>query len=420
MSSLVEGLPARAERVIPGGVSSNVRLGAPRVFFQRGEGARLWDLDGREYVDYLLGQGPAFLGHAHPRVSAAVAEAARSGMVFGAQHPLEVEAAERFVAATGWPDTVRFGVSGTESVQAALRLARAATGRQRIVRFAGHYHGWLDNVLMDFANGGHGPASAGQPAGALADWLVVPFNDTEALTALFDRHGAEIAAVICEPMMCNAGAIPPRPGFLDLVRELTHRAGAVLVFDEVITGFRLALGGAARHFGVTPDLAVYGKALAGGWPVSAVAGRGDLMARFGTGEVNHSGTFNASVMAAAAIVATLDTLTSAPPYARIEDHGRRLMAGLAELGRRHGVPLRVQGLPVAFHVSFGPPRPVHDLAGLHALDLARYARFARTLAAHGVWVAGRGIWYVSAAHGEAELTDVLDRVDQALKHENDL
>ncbi len=412
-----EALRDRAKQVIPGGVSSNVRLAAPRVFFARGAGPRLWDTDGREYVDYLLGQGPAFLGHGRKEVVDAVAEATRHGMVFGAQHSAEIEAAERVIAALGWPDQVRFGVSGTESVQAALRVARAATRRRRVVRFAGSYHGWIDNVLMNFGGEAPGPASAGQPADTLGDWHVSPFNDVEAFTDLMDRQGDQVAAVIVEPMMCNFGAIPGEVGFLQALRRLTTAHGSVLIFDEVITGFRLAFGGAAERFGVTPDLAVYGKALAGGWPVSALAGRRDLMERFGTGEVNHSGTFNASVMASAAVNATLTLLADDPPYDRIDDHGQRLMAGLVELGRVHGVPLRAQGLPAAFHVSFGPPEPVCDLAGLDALDLDRYARFAHVLADHGVWVAPRGIWFVSAAHTDAELTDVVERVDRALREE---
>ena len=412
-----DALRSRAEQVIPGGVSSNVRLTAPRVFFARGAGPRLWDVDGREYIDYLLGQGPAFLGHGRKEVVDAVAGATRHGMVFGAQHPAEVEAAERVVAALAWPDQVRFGVSGTESVQAGLRLARAATGRRKVVRFAGSYHGWIDNVLMGFGDDVPGPASTGQPADALADWLVVPFNDVEAFSDLMARHGDEIAAVIVEPMMCNFGAIPGEVEFLHVLRRLASERGAVLIFDEVITGFRLALGGAAEHFGVTPDLAVYGKALAGGWPVSALAGRRELMERFGTGEVNHSGTFNASVMGSAAVNATLTLLLDDPPYDRIDSHGRQLMVELVDVGRTHDVPLRVQGLPAAFHVSFGPPEPVRNLAGLDHLDLARYARLSHVLAKHGVWVAPRGIWFVSAAHTDAELTEVLERFDRALGEE---
>ncbi|GAA2619983.1 glutamate-1-semialdehyde 2,1-aminomutase [Dactylosporangium fulvum] len=412
------GLAARAAAVLPGGVNSNVRLAASRTFFERGSGPRLWDVDGNEYVDYLLGQGPAFLGHAHPQVNAAVTAAVSRGMVFGAQHALEVEAVEKLLAAIGWADMARLGVSGTEAVQAALRLARAATGRRRVIGFAGQYHGWLDTVLMAHGPDGPRPGSAGQPPEYLADWLITPFNDSVALERQFSAHPGEIAAVILEPMMCNSGAIAPQPGFLERLRELCTANGTVLIFDEVVTGFRLAFGGAAQRFGVTPDLAIYGKALAGGWPVAAIAGRRELLEQFGTGRVNHSGTFNASVMAAAAVSSTMDVLRQAPPYASVEEHGGALIDGLRELGHRHGVPLNVHGLPAAFHVSFrrdgAAETTVVDHATLQSLDLDRYARFSRTLARHGIWVAGRGIWYCSAAHGQAEHADTLERFDRAI------
>jgi glutamate-1-semialdehyde 2,1-aminomutase len=407
-------LRARALRRLPGGVGSNVRLASPTAFFSRGQGARLWDVDGNEYIDYLLGQGPNFLGHAPPSVMAAVADACRNGIVYGAQHPLEVEAAERLCEVLRWPDLVRFGLSGTEMVQAALRLARAATGRRKFVVFEGHYHGWLDNVLVNVDGREPGPASAGQGSGDLADTIVLPWNDPQPLAEILAVRADEIAAVLMEPMMCNAGAILPRQGFLPQVRRLCDAHGIVLIFDEVITGFRLAAGGAAERFGVVPDLATYGKAMAGGWPVSALAGRGELMERLGTGTVNHSGTFNGSVMAAAATIATLDLLTTRPPYDAIAKHGRALMATLLQLGRDRDLPLRVQGTPAAFHVSFGPPEPVHDYRGFARLDRERYARLATALHAHGVWVATRGIWYVSAAHGDDELTQTLERVAETL------
>ena len=411
-------LRARALRRLPGGVGSNVRLASATAFFARGEGARLWDVDGNEYIDYLLGQGPNFLGHAPPPVMAAVADACRNGIVYGAQHPLEVEAAERLCEVLRWPDMVRFGLSGTEMVQAALRLARAVTGRRKFISFEGHYHGWLDNVLVAVDGATPGPASAGQWPEHLADTVVLPWNDADLLADRIAEQGEEIAAVIMEPMMCNAGAIEPSDAFLPHVRRLCDAHGVVLIFDEVITGFRLAPGGAAERFGVVPDLATYGKAMAGGWPVSALAGRGDLMERFGSGAVNHSGTFNGSVMAAAATLATLDLLTSRPPYAAIADVGGALMAALPELGRDHDLPLRVQGVPAAFHVSFGPPDAVHDYRGLARLDGERYARLAEALQDHGVWVAPRGIWYVSAAHGDGELAQTLQRVAATL-HEAD-
>lgn len=410
-------LRSRALRVLPGGVSSNVRLSAPRIFFERGRGARLWDVEGREYVDYLLGQGPAFLGHSHPAVTAAVQQAVDKGMIYGAQHRLEVEAIEKLLAVAGWADMARLGLSGTEAVHAAVRLARAATGRRRVLRFTGQYHGWLDTVLMHFDADGKGvPASAGQPPDYLADWLLAPFNDTDAVAAIFAAEADDIAAIVLEPMMCNSGAILPQAGFLELLRERCTATGAVLIFDEVITGFRVALGGAVERFGVTPDLAVYGKALGGGWPVSAIAGTAELMELIGTGAVNHSGTFNASVMAAAAVSATMDVLKDDPPYDRIDAHGAALMAGLRELGAEHSVPLHLQGLPAAFHLSFGGDSDATDYEGLRRFDLDRYARFAHRLADFGVWVAERGIWYTSAAHGDDELTDALARVDDALRH----
>jgi glutamate-1-semialdehyde 2,1-aminomutase len=407
-------LRRRALSSIPGGVNSNVRLSSPPVFFERGQGARIWDVDGNEYVDYVLGQGPHFLGHANETVNAAVAEASKRGMLFGGQNSLELQACELTLDAIGWADMIRLGMTGTECVQAALRAARAATGRTAFVHFEGHYHGWLDNVLVQSVQDKTGVASLGQLGSHLADCHMVPWNDADRLGELLRLHGDTIAAVIMEPMMVNAGGIEPLPGYLERVRELCTEFGVILIFDEVITGFRLARGGAAEKYGVTPDLATYGKAMAGGWPVAAIAGRADLMEPFGTGAVNHSGTFNASTMAAAAVVATQQLLVDDPPYERIKAYGSELMAQLAKLAERHAIALRVQGVPAAFHVSFGDPAPVRDLRTLDTLDLGRYAAFATRLADHGLWLAQRGIWYVSAAHGDDELADTLDRLEAAM------
>jgi glutamate-1-semialdehyde 2,1-aminomutase len=314
---------------------------------------------------------------------------------------------------TGWPEMVRFCTSGTEAVQAALRVARAATGRTAIVRFQGHYHGWVDNILTAERDGTWGVASAGQVADHLKECHILPWNDPEVLAAEFERYGQRLAAVIMEPIMINAGVIEPVPGYLEKVRELCDRYGVVLIFDEVISGFRVGLGGAVQRYGVTPDLATYGKAFAGGFPVAAIVGRADLMSRFGTGEVNHSGTFNSSVMAMAAVIATLTVLRDEAPYARVEEHGRALMAGLLDSAARHDVDLRVAGLPAAFHVSFGDA-DVTDYRSLQQLDLARYERLAAALVEHGIWLTGRGVWYVSAAHGPRELDVALTRFDETL------
>lgn len=407
-----EELTARARRRMPGGVNSNVRLDGPSIFFARGEGAWLWDVDGNDYVDYLLGQGPAFLGHAPPEILEAVAEASREGMVYGAQNRYEVEAAERLCGLLGWPEMVRFGSSGTEMVQAALRLARAHTGRSRFVRFGGHYHGWIDNVLVAPAGDGFGPASAGQPSSSLAETVVLTWNDLESLRSALEP--GDVAAVIMEPIMLNAGAIAPRDGYLPGVRQLCDETGTVLIFDEIITGFRVASGGAAELYGVTPDLATYGKAMAGSWPVGALVGRAELMERFGTGEVNHSGTFNANVMGMAAVAATLRLLGHSPPYPEMEKTGTRLMEGLDELGRRMGLPLRLQGWPMAFHASFGDGIEVSDHTDLRELDHGRYRELAARLVDNGVWVAARGIWYLSAAHGDNEVDATLERAEAAM------
>jgi glutamate-1-semialdehyde 2,1-aminomutase len=374
----------------------------------------MWDVDGNEYVDYLLGQGPNFLGHARDEVVAAVTEACTSGTVFGAQHPLEVEAAEAVCSAIGWADQVRFGLTGTEAVQAALRLARAATGRTLFVRFHGHYHGWLDNVLINVVDGQVEVASDGQLPSHLADSIAIPWNDLDALRTLLDKRAEDIAAIIMEPIMLNSGSIEPLAGYLEGVRELCDQHGTLLIFDEIISGFRVALGGAAERYGVLPDLATYGKAMAGGWPVSAVAGRLELMERFGNASVNHSGTFNAYLPGAAATVSAIELLKRKGTYERVSDIGSMLIEGLRDAGARHGVPLRVQGPPMAFHVSFGDFAAAEDFASLGRSDVARYRAFTELLVQKGVWVTARGIWYVSTAHSEADVEETLSCVESAL------
>lgn len=403
-----------AGQITPGGVHSNVRLSAPPISFSHGRGAWLYDVDGNDYVDYLLGQGPAFLGHAHPGVTEAVREAVGRGTVFGAQNDLENAAGELILRTVRWADRIRFGVTGTEVDQEALRIARAATGRTKFIRFEGHYHGWLDNVLSATVDGVAAPASKGQLASHLDDSIMLPFNDLATLARVLTERGDEVAAVIGEPIMCNCGVILPDDDFWPRVRQLTTVHGVVLILDEVISGFRLAPGGGAQYFGVVPDLATYGKALAGGWPVAALAGRADLMNLISAG-VNHSGTFNAYLPGLAAVIAAQQALAEPGVYRRVADHGLALQRGLLDISARAGVPMQIQGLPMAFHLSFGDHGPARAFTDLAGLDAARYHAFSHVLAAHGVWVAGRGVWYVSTAHGERELDAVLERFAQALE-----
>jgi glutamate-1-semialdehyde 2,1-aminomutase len=407
---------SRAHAALAGGVSSNTRLLNPHLIAERAAGSRLWDVNGTEYIDYLLGQGPNFLGYAPPRVVEKVVAAQRDGVIFAATHVREVEAAERVLAALGWAETMRFGSSSTEMVQAALRLARAATGRSGILMFGGHYHGWIDNIYARPEDEGTGaaPASRGQLASALSDVFMTEWNDAEAFEKVIADHGDDLAAVIMEPVMINAGVITPEPGYLETVRRVCSERGIVLVFDETISGFRVALGGAAGRYGVPPDLAIYGKAMAAGWPCAAIAGRRDLFDEVASGAITHAGTFNGNAVATAAVLASLDELESGEVYEQVTKVGTTLIEALRATAAPVLPDLRFQGLPMAFHARFAPSDdPVTRYAQLQQADAARYARLADALIDHGVWVARRGIWYVSAAHTEQDVTETLDRAQAA-------
>ncbi len=403
----------RMARVVPGGVNSNVRLEVAQRYFSHGSGPWLWDSEGRDYIDYVLGQGPAFLGHAHPRMVAGVTESIAAGMTFAAQTEVELEAAEGLVNALGWPDMVRIGMTSTESVQAAFRLARAATGRRLFLRFRGQYHGWLDNVLINSQDPWPRVASNGQLASSLDESITIEWNDLEAVRQAVAEHPEQIAAIITEPMMLNAGAIMPQPGFLEGLREISQTHGIVLIFDETITGFRLGLQGAIGRFGVEPDLAIYGKAVAGGFPASVLVGSARLMSLFANG-TNHSGTFNANVLSCAAIVHALAIMQSTSIYDDVERTGGQLMASLGALVAEFDLQIQVRGLPAAFHVSFDTTDPVTSFSDLQRADSDRYRRLVPHAIDAGVWLTGRGIWYVSGAHDDATNDATLARMRKAL------
>ena len=403
----------RMARVVPGGVNSNVRLEVAQRYFSHGSGPWLWDSEGRDYIDYVLGQGPAFLGHAHPRMVAGVTESIAAGMTFAAQTEVELEAAEGLVNALGWPDMVRIGMTSTESVQAAFRLARTATGRRLFLRFRGQYHGWLDNVLVNSQDPWPRVASNGQLASSLDESITIEWNDLEAVRQAVAEHPEQIAAIITEPMMLNAGAIMPQPGFLEGLREISQTHGIVLIFDETITGFRLGLQGAIGRFGVEPDLAIYGKAVAGGFPASVLVGSARLMSLFANG-TNHSGTFNANVLSCAAIVHALAIMQSTSIYDDVERTGGQLMASLGALVAEFDLQIQVRGLPAAFHVSFDTTDPVTSFSDLQRADSDRYRRLVPHAIDAGVWLTGRGIWYVSGAHDDATNDATLARMRNAL------
>jgi len=422
----------RAKKVIPGGICSNVRLNSVPVplFFERGEGSRIWDRDGNEFIDYVMGQGPMLLGHTpRPVIEAAKATLDR-GLVYAGQSEFEVRAAELITELVPCAEMVRFNCTGSEAVHAALRLARAYTGRKKVVRFEGHYHGWFDNIawnygVMDPAAQGprddpnlH-PASLGQPLEAAANVIVRPWNDLALVERLFAQQGGEIAAVLCEAVMCNWFAIMPQPGYLEGLRALCDRHGALLIFDEVITGFRLALGGAQQLFGVRPDLATLAKAMGGGMVVSAVAGAADVMRLFGEGKTLHAGTYNSNPVSMAGTVAALELLRADHGAELQKAHaaGKALIDGLRELGNDLPLPLKVQGPPPTFQVFFAPgdSQPIVDFRSSLKADLELGKRFWRALHERGVRTTARGLWFVSTTHTAGDVDQTLEIAADALR-----
>jgi glutamate-1-semialdehyde 2,1-aminomutase len=420
-------LGLRAAKSMPGGANSNFRLNSPRRFWKSGFGARIEDVDGNEFVDYVLGMGTAILGHSPKAVLDRVVEAQSRLQCPGGQQLAEIELAETIVELVPSADLVRIGCTGSEMDQIAIRLARAATQRTLIVKFEGHYHGWLDNIYsstvnVEPRNGSQAarPAEAqslGQSENALKDLVLLPWNDLEAVSAFLATRGSEVAALIMEPVLCNTSVIAPQAGYLEGVRNLCDEHGIVLIFDEVITGFRLGLGGAQGRLGVVPDLTVLAKSLGAGFPVAALAGRAPLMELIGNGTVMHGGTYNGNAMCLAAEQATLDIMVDPAEnfHARLDAVAQLLMDGLEQASLRHGSSLNVQGIGPLFNTTFSAPRAIVDFDSYHASDLARQQRFIQLLDQAGVRVTGRGTWFVSAAHTEADVDDTLERVEFALE-----
>lgn len=416
----------RSRKSLAGGVSSNIRMAERPVplFFQRGKGSRLYDVDGNEYIDYVLGQGPDIFGHSPDFLLEAVARGMQMGQVFAGQHELEIRVSEmvqRMVPSAG---LVRYASSGSEVVHAALRLARAYTGRTKFIKFEGQYHGWLDSVLLSTAPpleqaGPYDapvpvPGSAGMSPASAQEIVLLPWNDIEVLRRALDRHRGQVAAIITEPVMCNTNCIMPRPGYLEEMRRLCDEHGVVLIFDEVITGFRLAPGGAQEVLGVTPDLSTFAKAMAGGFPVAMFAGKREIMRLIEDGTVMHGGTVNSNVISMAAAEASLKKLLedNSAVYRHLYATGRALMEGLRQRARKHEIDVLVQGPGPAFCLTFTSAREIVDYR-THCLnaDQARYARFSRGMLEHGVRLTGRGIWFVSTAHTEQDVEQTLAAAD---------
>ncbi|MBM3547651.1 MAG: aminotransferase class III-fold pyridoxal phosphate-dependent enzyme [Alphaproteobacteria bacterium] len=416
---------ARGTKSTAGGVNSNFRAGiAPTpLVIDRGEGAYLYDVDGNKIIDYYLGMGPIILGHNPPTVIEAAKKQLDKGILFASQVESEFEAAEWVTKLVPCAERVRFAGSGTEVVQAAFRLARAATGRNIVAKFEGHYHGWLDNVLISNSPSleAAGPADApnavplspGQDPAAYQNMAVLPWNNLEAVQKRLAKR--DVAAIIMEPAMCNTSAIHPKAGYLEGVRKACTETGTVLIFDEVITGFRVTAGGAQKFFGVTPDLATFGKAIANGFPVAALAGRADLMDQMVPGKVVHGGTYNGHPVTMAATVATLKELDKGDVYKTIEKNGKRLMEGISNILRDHQVPNRVQGFPGIFHVALGTSEPINDYRDSTKTDKARFLKLTHAMVERGVRVLDRGAWFMSGAHDDAVVDQTLQVVEDSVR-----
>ena len=421
----------RSKKTLAGGVSSNVRSGDKPVplFFDRGVGSHLWDVDGNEYIDYVLGRGPLFLGHTQQEVIDATCLQLQRGQIYAAQHELEFELSERVSRIIPCAERVRFGISGSEAVHGALRLARAATGRQTVVKFEGQYHGWLDNILYslspdpviagDELHPATLPESAGQFNGAESHVVVLPWNNIEVLEEYLSQHGTTVAAVITEPVMCNTAVIPPLPGYLEAMRELCTKHSIVLIFDEVITGFRLSLAGAQGYFGIVPDLTIFGKAIANGMPISCLAGKEQYMGLIAAGKVGHGGTYNSIPPAVAGAIATLDVLErdGAAVYKTIEAAGQRLMVGIRDLGRKWSVPVVIQGYSSIFYLGFpttditNDRQVVFDYRSSLQMNQVLYTQFVSAMVDRGIRIIPRGNWFLSSVHTDADIDATLSAID---------
>lgn len=419
----------RASRSLAGGVSSPFRARAPvPLHFEDGRGSRLKDADGNWYIDYTLGWGPNILGYRHPAIVEEVRRAAEGPHTYGAQHELEFLVSEKIQSLVPCAERVSFTSSGTEAVQLAWRLCRAFTGRNLILKFEGHYHGWMDSALISYhpaedeAGLRESPTpvapSKGQVPNAVENVAVAVWNSLEAVERVMARRGGEIAAVVMEPVLCNSGGILPRPGYLEGVREVARKHGALLMFDEVITGFRLALGGAQQYYGVVPDISTFGKAVAGGLALSGVAGRAEILELTIHGGVAFGGSFNGNPIVLAGSHATLGVLSADDGAALKHAHrvGESVMEGIREAARRRGLPVLVTGFGTAFAVHFTRKPELVEYRDTLTDDTGMLRRLVVALLEEGVYILPDGRLYVSVVHSDEDARETVAAFGRAFAH----
>ncbi|NPA41135.1 MAG: glutamate-1-semialdehyde 2,1-aminomutase [Aquificae bacterium] len=412
-----------ALEVLPGGVNSPVRafkaVGGEPIALVKGRGCKVWDADGNEYIDFLASWGPLILGHAHPKVVKAVSEEVRKGLSFGLTNPHEVRLAHLVVEMVPTVEKVRFVSSGTEATMSAVRLARGYTGRKLVVKFDGCYHGHYDSLLVSAGSGVATfgiPGTPGIPEEIAKLTLVVPYNDEGAVKEVFDKYGEDIACVIVEPVAGNMGVVPPKKGFLKFLRDITREKGALLIFDEVITGFRLSKGGAQELYGVEPDITCLGKVLGGGMPVGAYGGSREIMSKVAPeGPIYQAGTLSGNPVAMVAGVETLKELRDKEPYEELDSKMRTLEEGVSGLLKEKGIPHRINRVGSMMTVFFTESEVV-DFESAKSSDTELFGRFFRSLLNNGVLIPPSQFeaWFVSTAHEEEHIQEALERIEKAL------